>query len=120
MGKFSKSLLDAGSLSNQFQDIKKLAGERIFTARRKTELEISGHRIIGNVLSGILPVYEQLADKKWDPGSLDEHSKQLSRALSLELRGIESVEQAVHAMTDFVSGMTDRYALRISQMLSGT
>jgi dGTPase len=119
-GAFSRSLVDAGRLSDQFNAIKKLAGARIFTARRKTELEVSGHRIIGNVLSGILPAYEQLATNNWEPSKLDDHSKQVVRALSLDLRGISSVEQALHGMTDFISGMTDRYALRISRMLSGT
>lgn len=119
-GTFSESLVEASELRGQFAKIKNLAGERIFTARRKTELEVSGHRIIGNVLSGILPVYEQLAANKWDQNSLDDHLKQVERALLLDLRGISNVEQALHGMADFISGMTDRYALRTSQMLSGT
>ncbi|MBW0159738.1 deoxyguanosinetriphosphate triphosphohydrolase, partial [Sinorhodobacter sp. B57] len=119
-GTFSKSLVEAGRLSGQFKEIKDLSKKRIFTARRKTELEVSGYRIISNVLSGILPVYEQLAANKWDRSSLDDHSKQVERALLLDLRGISNVEQALHGMADFISGMTDRYALRISRMLSGT
>ncbi|MGC3938288.1 dGTP triphosphohydrolase [Roseobacter sp. EG26] len=119
-GTFSQSLVEAGKLSKQFEEIKDLSKKRIFTARRKTELEVSGHRIIGNVLSGILPVYEQLATNNWDRKSLDDHSKQVERALLLDLRGISNVEQALHSMADFISGMTDRYALRISRMLSGT
>ena len=119
-GTFSQSLVSAGKLSEQFDAIKKIANARIFTARRKTELEVSGHRIIGNVLSGILPVYQQLADKNWDPSLLDNRSQQVVRALALDLRGISDVEQALHGMADFISGMTDRYALRISRMLSGT
>jgi dGTPase len=119
-GTFSKSLEEAGALSGQFKDIKALARDRIFTARRKTELEVSGHSIIKNVLSGILPIYEQLHAKNWDKDKLDDYSKQVVRALSLDLRDISNVEQALHGMTDFISGATDRYALRISRMLSGT
>jgi len=119
-GTFSKSLVEASDLSGQFDEIKQLSGARIFTARRKTELEVSGHRIIGNVLSGILPIYEQLAKKSWNQDNLDNHSKQVVRALQLNLHGISTAEQALHGMTDFVSGMTDRFALRISRMLSGT
>jgi dGTPase len=119
-GTFSKSLVEAGELSERFTHIKKLAGARIFTARRKTELEVSGHRIIQNVLSGILPVYEQLAANSWNKDEIDSHSTQVVRALQLDLRGISSPEQALHGMADFISGMTDRYALRVSRMLSGT
>ena len=119
-GTFSKSLVEAGQQSKQFEEIKNLAKKKIFTARRKTELEVSGHRIIANVLSGILPVYEQLKRKKWEASELDAHSNQIMLALSLDLRGVSNAEQALHAMADFISGMTDRYALRISRMLSGT
>lgn len=119
-GTFSQSLVEAGERGKQFKKIKDLSKKRIFTARRKTELEVSGHRIIDNVLSGILPVYEQLATNKWDKDRLDDHSKQVERALLLDLRGVSNVEQALHSMADFISGMTDRYALRISRMLSGT
>ena len=118
-GTFSRSLVDAGGLHKEFEKISCLTKKKVFTAQRKTELEVSGHRIIGNVLSGILPVYEHLAAKNWNPECLDDHSQRVKRALSLDLRGISNVEQALHGMTDFVSGMTDRYALRISQMLSG-
>lgn len=119
-GEFSKSLVDAGSLNAQFDKIKKLANKSIFTASRKTELEVSGHKIIWNVLSGILPVYQQLAANNWDEDTIDNHSRQVIRALSLDFRQISNREQALHGMTDFVSGMTDRHALRVSRMLSGT
>lgn len=119
-GTFSRSLVEAGKLRKHFEVIEDLSKSRIFTARRKTELEVSGHRIIGNVLSGILPIYEQLAKNHWDQSRLDDHSKKVERALLLDLRGISSAEQALHGMADFISGMTDRYALRISRMLSGT
>ncbi|KKB76013.1 deoxyguanosinetriphosphate triphosphohydrolase [Devosia soli] len=119
-GTFSQSLTEAGPLAPLFQKIRKLSRDQIFTARRKTELELSGRRTIGNVMSGILPVYEDLARVKWDANKLSDHSRQLQRALDLDLREITSPSQALHALADFTSGMTDRYALRISRMLSGT
>ncbi|AGT11182.1 dGTP triphosphohydrolase [Paracoccus aminophilus] len=119
-GSFSRDLISASLLGPVFARIRQLAGERIFTAPRKTELEISGRRIIANVMSGILPVYEDLARVDWDEARLSDHSKQLVRALSLDLREVRDAESALHALADFTSGMTDRYALRISRMLSGT
>lgn len=119
-GAFSQDLIEASRLGPLFQSIKKMARERIFTAPRKTELELSGRRIIANVMSGILPVYESLREAQWDPTHLSGHAQQLARALSLDLRDIHDSESALHALADFTSGMTDRYALRISRMLSGT
>ncbi|MDS9467634.1 dNTP triphosphohydrolase [Paracoccus sp. MBLB3053] len=118
-GTFSGDLIGASRLGEAFAAAKAVARERIFTAPRKTELEISGRRIIANVMSGILPVYEDLARGGWDIAALSPHSRQLVRALSLDLRDIRDAESALHALADFTSGMTDRYALRISRMLSG-
>jgi len=119
-GTFSDDLIGASDLSAAFSEIKKTARDRIFTAPRKTELELSGRRTIANVMSGILPVYEDLAGQKWQVDQLSAHSEQLCRALSLDLRDLTDAESALHALADFTSGMTDRYALRISRMLSGT
>lgn len=119
-GTFSGDLVGSSCLDKAFDEIRTMARERVFTAPRKTELEISGHRIIANVMSGVLPVYEDLARNKWSAQGLSSHSQQLVRALSLDLRDITDAEGAFHALADFTSGMTDRYALRISRMLSGT
>lgn len=118
-GVFSKDLVGCSRLGEAFGRIRTMARERVFTAPRKTELEISGHRIIANVMSGVLPVYEDLARNEWSATGLSSRSQQLVRALSLDLRDIADTEGALHALADFTSGMTDRYALRISRMLSG-
>ncbi|WP_353473746.1 dNTP triphosphohydrolase [Salipiger sp. H15] len=119
-GSFSAALVDASACADGFARIGTLAQERIFTARRKTELEISGRQVIRNVLDGVLPVYEALAAAGWDAGALKGHPAQIARALSLDLRDMDGPEAALHRLADFVSGMTDRYALSVSRMLSGT
>ncbi len=119
-GTFSESLKYAGSMSSIFKKMKEISSDQVFTARRKTELEVSGRRTIENVMSGLLPVYEELAQTGWNTSSLSSHNEQLLRALSLDLHDVKSAYEALHSLADFVSGMTDRYALRISRMLSGT
>ncbi|NDV99116.1 dGTP triphosphohydrolase [Salipiger sp. PrR002] len=119
-GSFSDSLIGASTCAGSFARIEDMAHERIFTSRRKTELEISGRQVIRNVLDGVLPVYEALAAAGWEAEALKAHPAQIARALSLDLRDIDGPEPALHALADFVSGMTDRYALSVSRMLSGT
>jgi len=119
-GSFSQDLVSASRLAPVFAEIKRVSGQRIFTAQRKTELEISGRRTIANVMDGILPVYEDLAATGWQADRVNGHSERLIRALDLDLRGVDDAPSALHALADFTSGMTDRYALRISRMLSGT
>ena len=118
-GTFSTSLVETGPMAPIFAEMKTLSRDEVFTARRKTELEVSGRRVIGNVMSGVLPVFEDLAKARWDQGRLSDHNQQLVRALDLDLRDVAGAEQALHALADFTSGMTDRYAVRIARMLTG-
>ncbi|MGI3165847.1 dGTP triphosphohydrolase [Pseudooceanicola sp. 200-1SW] len=119
-GSFSDALIDASDRAAEFAAIKDLARSRLFTSPRKTELEVSGRRIVQNVMSGVWPVYEALAAAGWQAEGLPGPMQQLCRALDLDLREVTDAESALHGLADFTSGMTDRYALRIAQMLSGT
>jgi dGTPase len=118
-GTFSSSLAEAGPMASIFAKMKTLSRDQVFTARRKTELEVSGRRVIGNVMSGVLPVFENLAKAKWNQDKLSDHNRQLVRALNLDLRDVSDAEQALHSLADFTSGMTDRYAVRIARTLTG-
>lgn len=118
-GSFSGSLIEASAKAAEFAAIKKLARERIFKAPRKTELEVFGRNVICNILDGLLPLFDALCAKAWDADRLSGYHQQLARATGLDLAGIATPQDALHALTDFVSGMTDRYAVKVAGMLSG-
>ena len=117
-GTFSEALIDASARAEAFRAIKALARDRIFTSARKTELEILGRKVIRNVMDEVLPVYEAMAAQGWQAEALPDHAAQIARALSLDLRDIDAPDKALHGLADFVSGMTDRYALRMSRLFS--
>jgi dGTPase len=118
-GEFSGSLCGAGPMGPVFDEMERLSRDEVYPARRKTELEVSGRRVIENVMSGVLPVFEDLARAHRQAGKLEPHNVQLTRALDLDIRHVGDAGQALHALADFTSGMTDRYAVRIARMLSG-
>lgn len=118
-GTYSNSLADDGSMASLFAEMKSLSKAQVFTARRKTELEISGRRVIENVMTGVLPVFEDLLSAHWDGRELKAHNVKLVRALDLDIRNVANAEQALHALADFTSGLTDRHAVRVARMLTG-
>lgn len=118
-GEFNSSLIEASSLSSEFEKISGLASKRIFTAKRKTELEMAGRSVLRRVLRNVVPVYEELKSKNWEMDKLSSHNNQIVRALVLDLSEVNSDEKALHAIADFVSGMTDRYAVKVSKQISG-
>ncbi len=118
-GTYSNSLADDGSMASLFAEMKSLSKAQVFTARRKTELEISGRRVIENVMTGVLPVFEDLSSAHWDGRELKAHNVKLVRALDLDIRNVANAAQALHALADFTSGLTDRHAVRVARMLTG-
>ncbi len=118
-GQFSGELIAVSDKGAAFEKIKQTAQERLFTAPRKTKLEIQGRNAIRTVLDGVLPVYAALARSGWNCDALPDYEAQLVRALSLDLRDITDSYTALHAMSDFITGMTDRYALEAARMVSG-
>lgn len=117
-GTFSGSLTEASSMKTIFEEMGNISKEQVFTARRKTELEITGRQSIRNVMTGILPVFEELSQQKWNSENLSGHNKKIIRALGIDTRNIQSSYDALHALADFTSGMTDRFCVRASQILN--
>jgi len=112
-GTFSEALIEVSSKAAEFARIKDLARERIFKAPRKTELEVFGRNVIYRTLDGLAPLIEDFC-ATWRMEAMSSYHQQLARALGLRLDGIATVYDALHALTDFVSGMTDRYAVKVS------
>jgi len=118
-GTFNGSLVESSAHGSDFQRIKQLATQRLFTSRRKTELEVLGRNVVHRVLEGLAGVLEELMANDWNVAALQGYHTQLCRATGLDLRDVTDTYSALHALADFVSGMTDRYAVKIAKMLSG-
>ena len=118
-GTFSGSLVSVSRQKAQFDKIKTLASQRLFTTRRKTELEVLGRNVVHQVLDGLEGVYTALMANNWEKQKLGNYHVQLCRATGLDLRDVNDAYTALHSLTDYVSGMTDRYAVKIARMVSG-
>lgn len=104
-------------IRDTLQAAKKLARERIFRHRSKLIHELAAFPCIGSILDVLIPaVHAQ---------NTQEGSLQPQHSLALELLGGTSVTKgdslyvAYMKVLDFVGGMTDNYAARMSSELSG-
>ncbi|AJY48297.1 dGTP triphosphohydrolase [Martelella endophytica] len=116
-GRFRGGLIEASALAGPFAEIGRLASERIFTSPRKTELEVMGRNLVHRVLDGVLPVFEALEAAEWDESRLTGYPSQLRRALGIDLRTAKDRYGALHTLADYVSGMTDRYAVKVAGII---
>ena len=122
LGEFNEGLMEVSSKAQAFAHLKDLSNRRIFVARRKTELEVLGRQVLHNVLDHFHELYADLATCGWDQDRfLQKHGywAKLVRAVELDLREVHDGYSAMHNLADFVSGMTDRYAVRVQDMITG-
>ncbi|GAA6163975.1 deoxyguanosinetriphosphate triphosphohydrolase [Pelagimonas sp. KU-00592-HH] len=122
VGRYNGALSEDGPLGPLFNAIRAFCVERVFTSARKTKLEILGERAIGNVLDAFSELYVGLERCDWDLDRLqaeDDSARKLIRASGIDMRDARDPYSAARSLCDFVSGMTDRYALQMSDLVLG-
>jgi dGTPase len=130
-GKLEVPLLRRTRVTQEYDQIIALAKERVYTHDRVLEIEYAGYSAIGGLLDMF---YAALCDPKDEP-----KDTKLRRLLPVDLvyrRGqsdplqhskypfdfylnLMTPYERLLAVTDYVSGMTDGYAVRLYQRLSG-
>jgi dGTPase len=116
-GEFPISLIEASGKAAEFKAIRDVAKARIFNAARKTELEVYGRNVVYRTLDGLLPLLNEIRLGGWDLSRMSSYHVQLVRALNFPTHAMTNSYDALHSLTDFVSGMTDRYAVKVADMI---
>jgi dGTPase len=116
-GELPISLIEASGKASEFKAISDVAKARIFNAARKTELEVYGRNVVYRSLDGLLPLLNEIRSAGWDLSRMSSYHVQLVRALNFPTYAMTNSYDALHSLTDFVSGMTDRYAVKVADMI---
>ena len=115
-GDFNKSLIDAiPGMQPALKYISKVSVAKIYNARKVIELEIAGFRI----MSGLV---EDFVTAALTPGvARDKEHQKLLKLLPQQFQFEEdgTPYEKVMRMLDFISGMTDVYALKLYRKLRG-
>lgn len=112
-GSFSGSLVDylTGTYKEAMENCAAIAYKKVYLHRSVVEVEITGY----NVLNTLMHEFTQAI---FDPKT--EYSKKLLALLPLQYQGIYNSDyEKLRAVIDFVSGMTDLYALDLYKLIKG-
>ena len=113
-GTFEGSLIDhiTPEVRDAYRRCQKLSVRKIYNSKPVLDVELSGYKIMETLM-------ETLVDAACRPDNY--HSKQLIRRFSSQY-DIESedLETRIMAVIDFISGMTDIFALDFYQKINGT
>lgn len=108
-GEFSMSLIDATEMKEPISTARSLVQERVFDWERTIDAELAGTEMITTVVQKCMDALRPKPDK----------SGQLLRKIIPGFRVDATTEEKVHAVTDYVSGMTDSYMRQTYLRLTG-
>ncbi len=118
-GTFTSSLVDQTAHKAAMANAIEVAKHKIYWSDRKTKLELAGGEVIGGLLDMFSEVAVGLTAAGFDPTKLKGRAQSLGRLMGRCLTAPKDSYGALLCVTDFVSGMTDRYAVELYQTLKG-
>lgn len=119
-GSFRGELLDEIPAKDAVAKMKELGLDRVYVAEQVLEIEAAGFRVLGGLLQFFVEAVEEVAASVKPSLS----AKTLVRLLPQQFLGADGQPDAdpytrLIQLTDFVSGMTDSYAVSLYKKLTG-
>jgi len=112
-GRFEHDLTSGSRFAAQLKDISTLSRERIYATPAVLQIEAAGFEILGGLLDKIVPALAT------PPEARSAANRKIAQIIPQQFsRGASTYERLLGA-TDFISGMTDTYALKLFRRLNG-
>ncbi|MDR1163728.1 MAG: deoxyguanosinetriphosphate triphosphohydrolase [Candidatus Accumulibacter sp.] len=119
-GDFDRDLLDDSPLAKPLQTIREVAFDQIYVARPALEIETAGFEVLGGLLSLFTAAVEAGVGRR----AMTARERMLLRLLPAQFLGPKGMPDPTPYLrllriTDFVTGMTDSYAVDLYRKLKG-
>ncbi len=113
-GLFDRPLMDsiAGDLRKALENIADISIKRIYNAPTVVQIEVAGYKVMNGLLEEFIPAYLKPKKTKYDAKLLALMPKQFDAQR-------EDAYARIRSVLDFVSGMTDLYAVELYRKIKG-
>ncbi len=118
-GQYTKELIADTPYKENIDEAKSIARKQIYWSERNATIEIAGSKIISGLLDLFLPVVVEIEHVGWNIPKLSGRPQMLARLIPNQFLGVTSRYESWLRVTDFISGMTDRFALDLHRKLKG-
>lgn len=117
-GEFDDSLINNIRHKNEFSKFKELTREKVYAKKEILELETAGFKVIGGLLNSFMCAVDGYSK---NPKTRKTSTEKLIGLLrkSANVESAHTAYEKAQIVADFVSGMTDSYALDLYQRISG-
>lgn len=111
-GKFNHALADACPSKGALKDIINISVKKIYRSRNVVEIEASGHQVLPGLLEEFLTAGLHLYEKK-KSRKYENLAMLFPEDIYLNIKQATDYYSAARYVVDFVSGLTDRYAISL-------
>ncbi|MSO71789.1 MAG: dNTP triphosphohydrolase [Alphaproteobacteria bacterium] len=118
-GAYQGSLIDRTKSRAAIDTIRVLARDRLFHDPAKLEAELGGLEVVCGLLTAFGGALDRLADSGFALDALSPRDRRIMRVLPGQAQARQSRYELLLRLTDYVSGMTDRFALGLHRRLTG-
>ena len=118
-GQYTKELIADTPYKENIDEAKSIARKHIYWSERNATIEMAGSEIISGLLDLFLPVVVEIEHVGWNIPKLSGRPQMLARLIPNQFLGVTSRYDSWLRVTDFISGMTDRFALDLYRKLKG-
>ncbi len=120
-GRFDQSLLDEVPLRRELDQLVTVARERIYVAPQVVEIQAAGYQVVSELLERVTQVVDDIAEHG---AAASPRSHMIARLVPEQFLGDGRVPSPcpytrLLRLTDFVSGMTDSFAVALYKKLTG-
>jgi dGTPase len=118
-GTFDRPLVDVIPSAPALEEIQRVSRETIYNTERGVQIEIAGYEVLGGLLDYFASALNDLAAHRERPAK---RSQKLASQLPSEcLRAARESGpyERLLRLLDFISGMTDRYAVSLFRRIAG-
>ncbi len=112
-GEFERDLAGSSRFAEDLTAISLLSRERIYATPSVLQIEAAGFEILGGLLDKIVPALATRPDRR------SAVNKKIVQIVPQPFTRGTSVYECLLGATDFISSMTDTYALRLFRRLNG-
>jgi dGTPase len=112
-GSFENSLLSKVGFTAELGTIEKLSYEKIYATALVAHIESAGFEVLGGLLDRIVPALTG------ESATLSPADKKLLQIIPTQFTTGKTHVEKLHNATDFVSGMTDSFAVTLYRRLRG-
>ena len=118
-GKLDKDLISLLPASDALEEIKRVSVEKIYSIKSVVEREAAGFEVLGGLLDTFINAVNEFAEDKVSP-----KNKTIIKLLPRQFLGDngkpdDDIYTRLLKITDFVSGMTDSYAVSLFRRIKG-